>query len=94
MQNDRAALPIGSVSLDRLRSSVSDLIAPNEIAYRLELTPRELKITYIALKTYLNDFGHDEVDLQRLVRDVLEKLPEPASIETIDLALPRGRPRL
>ena len=30
MQNDRAALPIGSVSLDRLRSSVSGLIAPNE----------------------------------------------------------------
>ena len=30
VQNERAALPVGSVSLDRFRSSVSDLIAPNE----------------------------------------------------------------
>lgn len=36
------------------------LIGPDEIAYRLELTPPELKVTYSALKSFLNDFGHDE----------------------------------
>jgi hypothetical protein len=70
------------------------LIGPDEIAYRLELTPAELKVTYNALKTLLNDFGHDEYDVQRLIRGVIDKLPPPASIEAIDLNLPRSRPRL
>jgi len=72
----------------------SDLIGPDEIAYRLELTPRELKVTYSALKTLMNDLGHDEQDVQRLVRAVLDKLPPRESIESIDLGLPRRRPRL
>ena len=70
------------------------LIEPNEIAYRLDLTPAELKLTYSALKALLNDFGHDEYDVQRIIRAVLNKLPPPESIESIDLALPRRRPRL
>ena len=70
------------------------LIGPDDIAYRLELTPAELKVTYNALKTLLNDFGHDEYDVQRLIRNVLAKLPPPESIESIDLRLPRSRPRL
>ena len=70
------------------------LIGPDEIAYRLELTPAELKVTYNALKTLLNDFGHDEYDVQRLIRSVMNKLPSPESIETIDLRLPKRRPRL
>jgi hypothetical protein len=70
------------------------LIGPDEIAYRLELTASELKVTYSALKTLMNDLGHDEQDVQRLVRSVLNKLPPRESIESIDLRLPRGRPRL
>ena len=70
------------------------LIGPHDTAYRLELTPGELKVTYTALKALLNDFGHDEYDVQRIVRGVLDKLPPPESIESIDLRLPRGRPRL
>ena len=70
------------------------LIEPDEIAYRLDLTPPELKLTYSALKALLNDFGHDEYDVQRIIRSVLNKLPPPESIESIDLALPRRRPRL
>ncbi len=70
------------------------LIGPDEIAYRLELTPPELKVTYSALKSFLNDFGHDEYDVQRIVRLVLDKLPPPESIESIDLHLSRRRPRL
>ncbi len=71
-----------------------DLIEPDEIAYRLELTPPELKITYSALKALLNDFGHDEYDVQLIIHSVLKKLPPPESIESIDLHLPRRRPRL
>jgi hypothetical protein len=70
------------------------LIEPDEIAYRLELTPSELKLTYSALKALLNDFGHDEYDVQRILRSVLNKLPPSESIESIDLHLPRRRPRL
>ena len=65
-----------------------------EIACRLELTPAELKVTYNALKTLLNDFGHDEYDVQRLIRGVLEKLPSAETIESIALRLPKSRPRL
>lgn len=70
------------------------LIEPDEIAYRLELTPAELKLTHTALKALLNDFGHDEHDVQRIIRSVLSKLPPPESIESIDLQLPRRRRRL
>jgi hypothetical protein len=70
------------------------LIEPDEIAYRLELTPSELKLTYSALKALLNDFGHDENDVQRIIRSVLNKLPPPESIESIDLHRPRRQPRL
>jgi hypothetical protein len=72
----------------------ADVIGPDEIAYRLELTPAELKVTYTALRALLNDFGHDEYDVQRIVRGVIDKLPPAASIESIDLNLPRSRPRL
>ena len=70
------------------------LIGPDEIAYRLELTPRELKVTHTALRSLYGDLGHDERDVQRIVRAVLDKLPPAESIESIDLGLPRGRPRL
>jgi hypothetical protein len=70
------------------------LIGPDETAYRLELTAAELKVTYTALRGLMNDFGHDEYDVQRIVRSVLGKLPPAESIESIDLRLPRGRPRL
>ena len=72
----------------------ANLIGPDEIAYRLELTAREMKVTYYALKAYYDDFGHDERDVQRLVRQVIDKLPPRESVESIDLGLPRSRPRL
>ena len=72
----------------------SSLIRPDETAYRLELTAGELKVTYTALKALMNGLGHDEYDVQRIVRSVIDKLPPPESIESIDLHLPRSRPRL
>jgi hypothetical protein len=71
-----------------------NLIGPDETAYRLDLTAAELKVTYSALKSLMNDFGHDEHDVQQIVRSVLSKLPPAESIESIDLRLPRSRPRL
>jgi hypothetical protein len=65
------------------------LIGPDEIAYRLEMTPAQLKITWTALKSLLDDFGHDERDMHELVREVLDKLPDEHSIKAIDLG--RGR---
>ena len=66
----------------------------DETTYRLELEPGELKVTHTALRALLNDLGHDESDVQRIVRAVLAKLPPASEVEAIDLHLPRARPRL
>ena len=65
------------------------LIGPDDIAYRLELTPAQLKVTFTALKSFLDDFGHDEPEVRAAVREVLEKLPDEHSIRSIDIS--RGR---
>jgi hypothetical protein len=69
----------------------SDLIAPDETAFRLELTPAQLKVTHSALRSMLTDFGHDQPDVHRVIREVLAKLPDDASIRAIDLAAERWR---
>jgi hypothetical protein len=58
---------------------------PDDIAFRLELTPAQLKVTHAALKAFLNDFGHDEREVHDAVRAVLAKLPDEGSIRAIDL---------
>ena len=65
--------------------ATDDLIAPDETAFRLELTPAQLKVTHSALRSMLTDFGHDEPDVHRVIREVLAKLPDDASIRAIDL---------
>jgi hypothetical protein len=77
-----------------MASEPSSLIGSEETAYRLELTPAQLKVTWVALKSMLDGYGHDEQDVRMLVRSVLAKLPPQESIRDIDLKLPRGRPRL
>jgi hypothetical protein len=57
----------------------------DEIAYRLELTPAQLKVTHTALRSLLDDFGHDEHDVLRVIHEVLDKLPDEHSIRAIDL---------
>ena len=61
------------------------LIQPDEIAYRLDLTPAQLKIVHAALHSMLDDFGHDERDVARIVHEVLDKLPDEHSIRSIDI---------
>jgi hypothetical protein len=61
------------------------LIGPDEIAFRLELTPPQLKIVHSALRSMLDGLGHDERDVQEVVGAVLAKLPDEHSIRAIDL---------
>jgi hypothetical protein len=53
--------------------------------YHLELTPAQLKITHTALKSLLDDFGHDESDVHRIIHEVLAKLPDEHAIRAIQL---------
>ncbi|WP_176439993.1 hypothetical protein [Haloechinothrix alba] len=45
--------------------------------YVIEVTDAELTLLTSALRSYLADFGHDEADLQRSVKELLAKLPDP-----------------
>lgn len=45
--------------------------------FLLELTEDELQITQAALRSFLDDFGHNEHDVRDRVRAVLRKLPDP-----------------
>jgi hypothetical protein len=72
--------------------ATDDLIAPDETAFRLELTPAQLKVTHSALRAMLDDFGHDEPDVHKVIRQILAKLPEEASIRAIDLGAELRRP--
>jgi len=62
-----------------------DPIGPDETAYRLDLTPAQLKVLHSALHSFLDDFGHDQPEVHRIVHELLEKLPDEHSIRAIDL---------
>jgi hypothetical protein len=61
--------------------------------YHLELTPAQLKITHTALRSLLDDFGHEEHDVGAVIHEVLEKLPDEHSIRAIVLDEERKRER-
>jgi hypothetical protein len=46
--------------------------------HTIELTDEELRILQAALHAYLDDFGHEEADLLRLIKQVMAKLPRPS----------------
>jgi hypothetical protein len=43
--------------------------------HTIELTEEELTLVYAALHSYLDDFGHEEADVLRRIKDILAKLP-------------------
>jgi hypothetical protein len=43
----------------------------------IELTDEELRMVYEALRSYLDDFGHDEADVLRAIKALIAKLPAP-----------------
>ena len=53
--------------------------------YHVEFTPAQLKVVHTALKSLLDDFGHDEADVTRVIHEVLDKLPDEHSIRAINL---------
>jgi hypothetical protein len=63
----------------------SELIGPDEIAYRLELTPAQLKIVHTALRSLYDDLGREQHDVKAVVQAVLAKLPGEHEIRAIDL---------
>jgi hypothetical protein len=67
-------------------AGASELIGSDEVAFTLALTAAELKLTYTALHSLLDDFGHDEHELAEIVRGVLDKLPDEHSIRAITIS--------
>jgi hypothetical protein len=46
--------------------------------HSIELTDEELRVLHAALHAYLDDFGHEEADVLRLIKRVIAKLPAAA----------------
>ena len=44
----------------------------------IELTSDELQLARAALHSFLDDFGHEEIDVIRRIQALLAKLPEEA----------------
>jgi hypothetical protein len=42
--------------------------------HTLELTAEELRLLVNAVRSYLDDFGHEEADLLRQIKELLAKL--------------------
>jgi hypothetical protein len=57
----------------------------DQIGYHVDLTPAQLKLVHTALKSMLDDFGHDQADVLRAIHELLDKLPDEHSIRAIDL---------
>jgi hypothetical protein len=70
---------------DGQESSAGAPESSDDFRYHLTLDPAELKITHTALRSLLDDFGHEEHDVARLIHRVLDKLPDEHSIRAIDL---------
>jgi hypothetical protein len=43
--------------------------------HTIELDDDELRLLHAALHSYLDDFGHEEADVLRRVKELLAKLP-------------------
>jgi hypothetical protein len=44
--------------------------------HTIELTAEELHLVHAALKSYLDDFGHEEADMLRQIKALIAKLPD------------------
>jgi hypothetical protein len=43
--------------------------------HTIELSDEELRLLHAALHSYLDDFGHEEADVLRLIKALIAKLP-------------------
>jgi CRISPR/Cas system-associated endonuclease/helicase Cas3 len=74
----------------------SDSTISTPFRYHLELSPAQLKIVHTALRSLLDDFGHDQPEIHRLIHELLAKLPDEHAIRAIqlDIELEREEPDL
>jgi hypothetical protein len=47
------------------------------LKHLLELTDEELRLLQAALHSHLDDFGHEEADVLRQIKELIGKLPTP-----------------
>ena len=45
--------------------------------HTVELTDDELRLLQAALHSYLDDFGHEEADVLRKIKELIGRLPTP-----------------
>jgi hypothetical protein len=45
------------------------------LSHTIELTQEELRLIHEALHSYLDDFGHEEADVLRVIKALIAKLP-------------------
>jgi hypothetical protein len=45
--------------------------------HTIEVNEDELRLLQAALHSYLDDFGHEEADVLRRIKELLAKLPTP-----------------
>ena len=43
--------------------------------HTIELSDDELRVLHAALRSYLDDFGHEEADVLRVIKALIAKLP-------------------
>jgi len=47
------------------------------LIHTLVLSDDEVRLLHAALHSYLDDFGHEEADVLREIKELLAKLPTP-----------------
>ena len=47
--------------------------------HTIELSEAELRLLHAALHSYLDDFGHKEADVLRMIKQLIAKLPAPTA---------------
>ena len=45
--------------------------------HTLELSDDEARLLHAALHSYLDDFGHEEADVLRRIKELIARLPTP-----------------
>ena len=45
--------------------------------HTLELNDDEVRLLHAALHSYLDDFGHEEADVLRRIKELMARLPTP-----------------
>ena len=45
--------------------------------HTVELSDQDLQLIHAALHSYLDDFGHEEADVLRQIKELIGRLPTP-----------------